>query len=105
MNPNAAVLNDKLLQCHFVFKHHGLLLPNGQMYHTAIDLESLFKYQHRFRFETVERKKERERGQEQQTGSSRETKERGLCTTRSKFFPFSRTRATDANPPQIEGLL
>jgi len=31
------------------------------MYHTAIDLESLFKYQHRFRFETVERKKERER--------------------------------------------
>jgi len=74
VNQNAAVLNDKLLLCHFVFKHHGLLLPSGQMYHTAIDLESLFKYQHRFRFETVARKEERERGQEQQTGSSRETK-------------------------------
>ena len=104
MNQNAAVLNDKLLLCHFVFKHHGLLLPSGQMYHTAIDLESLFKYQHRFRFETVARKGERER----EVRSSKQDlrgKQRGLCTTRSKFFPFSRTRATDANPPQIEGLL
>jgi len=31
------------------------------MCHTAINLQSLFKYQHRFRFETTERKRESER--------------------------------------------